>query len=1037
MAARVHELLSQLEQIDYRHSPTSSPVGNQRSQVNIRERNSMKRSLTHLLASPVLQDSNLRTELDDLKVQQKVLNLQKKKESQNFLKQCEKIDTQVKAHKNELITLEKQLNLLEVKAENVEKSIKEKQDEKLEAFKYALKPLEDTANTINDEKYLLEQRQGKLAKRMEELDSIRSVKTEELKNVLAQRNEYAKNREKLQKLLNDIKENDNCNYKEYVHEIETKEILNAIKNRKSKQTTSLKELEKKLAEIEVEIENCSKRHQDNKGMQVMIPITIEKEILDMENYLNILCKDLGVLSLMDFISQFMKKRAVSGQDLIIREQISLIEDKELHIEEKWTRQKEMMESKIIEMRKVTEEQEVELYALISNSAPDAHLESALQDMQNTLEMMRKEAEKAHRVHKVKMETLQKWKDDNRKRLLMIENNKFIEDGEVIKGFKRELQKNIPKLDQWKTIESVINKYVEKLNERNDNFQEILRKETERLEFESKQESEMKELVASKNALLTDRDSLHREFLKIITLEKAAIKKFENFKIEIEIERKKLIEKITETNMNKNKSSLLQIQKKRGDKAVGQIREKEVQTVKETQEKQREGVKKKLEGLSSDISHWENLIQKMDSSINDLLKPEIASIDQDTVKTKQELSLVTDQLRILNDAEDDVSAKLDYLMESKKRDINRSLHRALEIHGSDVDLKKIYRLSTIRDKKIAAVKQLLEEKEKIRKEHENRIKTNEAESSKVKTKTSQLEESIQNQIKSKKQFEIFSKQMTTIEHDVPEDDIPDIELAQDSKDSQDSKDLKDSKDEDSLPEDQPEGQSSVGEIEIEEIKEDKVSDDPHNSTTLTLKGEIEINIDIDDASQLEKDFFNSIIPLLTGVHIYKKLSQRNSLALSEFDPLELDPPESFGYALRVMRLNKSLSQIEFTHPQKKTKEGAFAVNTIISTVIPKHTSEMIKAQKKNWLNEGKEQGVTTSLNKKYRDMKKAGLINYSDPSFKAKSKEANYYPFFITLEKGGRIELIASGYSAFKHWVDGVNLLVRTGKQLQRLSSRIS
>lgn len=280
-------------------------------------------------------------------------------------------------------------------------------------------------------------------------------------------------------------------------------------------------------------------------------------------------------------------------------------------------------------------------------------------------------------------------------------------------------------------------------------------------------------------------------------------------------------------------------------------------------------------------------------------------------------------------------------------------------------------------------------------------------------------------------------MTTIEHDVPEDDIPDIELAQDSKDSQDSKDLKDSKDEDSLPEDQPEGQSSVGEIEIEEIKEDKVSDDPHNSTTLTLKGEIEINIDIDDASQLEKDFFNSIIPLLTGVHIYKKLSQRNSLALSEFDPLELDPPESFGYALRVMRLNKSLSQIEFTHPQKKTKEGAFAVNTIISTVIPKHTSEMIKAQKKNWLNEGKEQGVTTSLNKKYRDMKKAGLINYSDPSFKAKSKEANYYPFFITLEKGGRIELIASGYSAFKHWVDGVNLLVRTGKQLQRLSSRIS
>src|SRR5574343_100623 len=103
MAARVHELLSQLEQIDYRHSPTSSPVGAPRSHVATRERNSMKRSLTHLLASPVLQDSSLRTELDDLKVQQKVLNLQKKKENQNFLKQCEKIDAQVKAHKDELV----------------------------------------------------------------------------------------------------------------------------------------------------------------------------------------------------------------------------------------------------------------------------------------------------------------------------------------------------------------------------------------------------------------------------------------------------------------------------------------------------------------------------------------------------------------------------------------------------------------------------------------------------------------------------------------------------------------------------------------------------------------------------------------------------------------------------------------------------------------------------------------------------------------------------------------------------------------------
>lgn len=1028
MAARVEELLSQLEQVDYKHSPTNSVSSNRKCLPNPYERKSMKRSLTNLLSSPVMQDSNLRTELDDLKVQAKVLALQKKKEKQNLNKQSEKILSQVKLHQSELEKLEKQLNVLEAKAENVEKVIKEKQDEKLEAFRYALKPLEDTANTILDETDLLSSKHEKLSSRMVELDSLRSSKTEELKTLLSQRSEYSKNREKLQKILTDIKENDNCNYREYVQEIETREILNAIKNRKSKQTSALKELEKKLAEIEVKIEQFSKLHELNKQSPISIPITIEKEIIDIEIYLNALCKDFKVTPLMEFVKENMKKKAVAAEDLIIREQIALIEDKEIHLEEKWARQKEMMESKIIEMRKVTEEQEVEIYALISNSTPDEHLESALEGMQNALEKMRREAEKAHKAHRIKINALQKWKDQEKKRLLGCETQKFIDDSEVIKAFKRELQKTIPKLDQWKAIESVINKYSEKLVERNTNFQEILRKETERLEFESRQESEMKELLASKQSLLADRDNFHKEFLKIITLEKAAIKKFENFKIEIEIERKKLIEKMTDQNMCNNKSSLLQIQKKRGDKAISKIRDKEVQVVKDLQERQREGVKKKLEGLSSDISHWEGLMIKIDSSINETLKPEIALIDQETVKTKQELTVVSEQLRILRDAEDDVSAKLDYLMDSKKRDIHRSLHRALEIHGSDVDLKKIFRLTVIRDKKESAIKQLIEENGKIKEEYESRLKKNEIEAVRVKSKMAQLEENIQTQQKTKRQYEIFSKQITTIEHDIPEDDIPDIYSGDNSK-------LEDH----SVVEAQRASLISEDYLNIEESKEESISEDQgeEQCSKLLTKGDFSVHVDFEDTTQLEKEFFEAILNLLAGVNIFKKLSQRNSLAVAEYDPLENDSPEAFGYALRSMKLNKDFTKIEFKHLTKPGIESFVLVNTLLAPVIPKHTSEMIKAQKKNWLNDGKEAEITPALNKKYRDMKKAGLINYADPAFKVKSKEATHYPFFINLDKGGRIELVASGYSAFKHWVDGINLLIKHRKQLQRLSYRIS
>ena len=65
------------------------------------------------------------------------------------------------------------------------------------------------------------------------------------------------------------------------------------------------------------------------------------------------------------------------------------------------------------------------------------------------------------------------------------------------------------------------------------------------------------------------------------------------------------------------------------------------------------------------------------------------------------------------------------------------------------------------------------------------------------------------------------------------------------------------------------------------------------------------------------------------------------------------------------------------------------------------------------------------------------MNYGDPAFQIKSKEANNYPFFIALEKGGRIEVIATGYSVFKQWIDGINSLTKFRKQLGRLRYKIN
>ena len=283
MTNRVEELLLQLEQIDYRNSSNLS-VSNQSKHDNpIKEQESFKQGLKSLLSSPGLQDDSLKTELQDLQTQLKILSIQKKKEKINNQKQCSNIDKQVSAHKEELEKIEKQLGSLEDKADNVEKIIKEKQDEKLEAFRYALKPLEETSNTILEEKQFLMKKKEDLSARVNEILSKRASKTDELKSLLFQRAEYFSNREKLQVLLTEIKEKEPYNFKEYLHEIETREILSAIKNRKSKQTSELKEIEKKLAEIEGLIEKTSEDHEQ----KAEVPEKIEQGIEDLENYLNL------------------------------------------------------------------------------------------------------------------------------------------------------------------------------------------------------------------------------------------------------------------------------------------------------------------------------------------------------------------------------------------------------------------------------------------------------------------------------------------------------------------------------------------------------------------------------------------------------------------------------------------------------------------------------------------------------------------------------------------------------------------------------
>ena len=61
---------------------------------------------------------------------------------------------------------------------------------------------------------------------------------------------------------------------------------------------------------------------------------------------------------------------------------------------------------------------------------------------------------------------------------------------------------------------------------------------------------------------------------------------------------------------------------------------------------------------------------------------------------------------------------------------------------------------------------------------------------------------------------------------------------------------------------------------------------------------------------------------------------------------------------------------------------------------------------------------------YLQLAKVGLLDRNSSLYKAKCKEASFYPFSLLLAKGGRIELVATNLEVLQTWMLGLNLLIR-------------
>ena len=184
------------------------------------------------------------------------------------------------------------------------------------------------------------------------------------------------------------------------------------------------------------------------------------------------------------------------------------------------------------------------------------------------------------------------------------------------------------------------------------------------------------------------------------------------------------------------------------------------------------------------------------------------------------------------------------------------------------------------------------------------------------------------------------------------------------------------------------------------------------------------------------------PLLEGACLYKRFSSYQSLKKAAFDPLNPDdnPPESCGYGMRHIRLNKDFDKFEIRHAFKPGVETILLLDNFVRPAVPQITTDILKIQKR--LNEDKAAlvGKQSKLNHSFEAYGNVESKNYllqrnGDYGLE-QYLQCTHYPFSIILDKGGRIDFIAPTYQLFRQWIDGLNMLIKSKRNLDKLKYKI-
>lgn len=965
----------------------------------------------------------------------KILHDRKTKDSVEFSKYFDNNLEKISKNKEMINKIEAELNRIETNNMKMASVIKSHKNSEIQGFKDALKPLQDSLETIESGRNQISQQLSDLNQELTVLSLLKTEKLQILNSKTQAHNAVLKKQKELKTAIEEIKKKSVWDYKDVFSQ---SEIFKKLEENKQK----IKETAKKLKTLETEIETLSATISELEIDNIdtisikSIEDTLNTNALDLkqlEDYINLQSTRLNVPLLFDFIEESLNNKENPLMNNLINYQVRIIEAKQSEIIEDCKSREENYESTLLQLNNDLKKLTFKYCDLISNQKSDILLEEDLKSLKDKISLTTESYSNLKKSNQIKIKTIQDWISDNRKYFLVENIEKNFSDDEILQDFVAGFKDKVDERE-LKALESVLNRYYEKTIDRNRLFIDLKKISEQNSAFLASKTQVLNEKNAFRNSKNLERNSLMAQKQQLLESKSKLISEMETSKLKIDSGRKKEFQAYL--NQIYELSALPQ-DCKVPKKSVKTFSAQKLQEIKEEYLKKQQKNIENVRLLKEDYINSKETIKETSNEIEKHLKPELQSLITQISSIKSKISNLEQEKALLELSQTELMSQIYSLQEKKKSDMVSNVQKIFRSHGGGQSYKidKLYKalikkeseildleLNYIKKQKLASAKdientleivKLKAKQETLDKDYGNSYRTN------------PTQRNFDKKYKSphKKHFKQYNSSLGDLNITEMITNSPDIIQENLENDSYTPKSL---------------GKRCI-------------STDIFKNSVTTLENPIKSHINyLEIASEMsyppeirykcaetcsvaERSIITAIIPLLEGSVVYKKFKSKGI-----FDPIEssITSPDECGYFVRKIKLNSQLTKLEIRNVGKSGVESSILIDQIVSISTPTLTGEILKAQKKP-LDPGEctVEAISKHL-KDYREMKYKGSIDYSSKAFIAKSKDSSYFPFYLTL-KTSKTELISESKKDYKNWIKAVTALIKYKPLLEKLKFKIN